>query len=269
MKHIQLKFAAVFVTAILLPGIAAAQNRPRLHINPRWEQCSFQLDPSLTQSAWRQFTGEAGQVVAFRPLKGARPMGRGNFEFSVMQWQTNVDDSDAAWNDTFVHPDSTHWLYEGSGLKFPGLAFRAGVTSRSDVGLYYTTNPNANYGAYGVQFQQNLLHRDADELDISARVSYMALSGPDDLDLSVYGGDLVGSLRGLTVRRATITPYAGISAYLSSSHEKSSRVTLADERVLGVMATVGAELRFSMLRLGAEAGIGKVPSVAFKVGFGR
>src|SRR3989339_644390 len=39
-----------------------------LHINPRWSECSFQLDPSLTQEAWRQFTREAGLVVYFRSL---------------------------------------------------------------------------------------------------------------------------------------------------------------------------------------------------------
>ena len=46
-------------------------------------------------------------------------MGRGKFEVSVLQWQTDIDDHDAAWNDTFVHPDSVHWLFEGSGPQVP------------------------------------------------------------------------------------------------------------------------------------------------------
>src|SRR5688572_25238095 len=76
-----------------------------LHVDSRWEECSFQLDPSLTQAAWHQFAGEAGLVAYFRPLVDARPMGRGAVEVSVLQWQTGIDDADAAWNDTFVHPD--------------------------------------------------------------------------------------------------------------------------------------------------------------------
>src|SRR5512144_3452115 len=139
------QWSIVAAATALLSTSGVAQSRPKLHVNPRWKQCSIQLDPSLTQSAWRQFTQEAGQVVYFRPLTDARPMGRGKFEFSLMQWQTNVDDNSSAWNDTFVHPDSTHWLYEGSGLQFPGLMVRAGVSGNTDVGVYFTKSPGAHY----------------------------------------------------------------------------------------------------------------------------
>jgi hypothetical protein len=64
-------------------------------------------------------------------------------------------------------------------------------------------------------------------------------------------------------------PYAGVSTYLASSHEKSSVVNLADERVLGAMATVGAALQFSVARVSAEASMSRVPSIAMKVGIGR
>src|SRR5690606_25852219 len=154
---------------------------------------------------WKQFTREAAQVVYFRPLADARPMGRGNFELSLMQWQTNIDDHSSAWNDTFVHPDSTHWLYEGSGLKFPGLSLRAGVGSRTDVGVYFTKNPNANYGVYGVQLQQNLL-AGAHDWDVSARASFVSLFGPEDVALNVYGVDLVASWKQFRIGSARITP---------------------------------------------------------------
>ena len=107
-----------------------AQDAPKLHVNPRWKECSFQLDPSLTQSAWRQFTEEAGLVTFFRPLSDARPLGKGRFELSALKWKTNINARDAAWNDTFVHPDSTHWLFEGSGLEFPGLTAGANVAAQ-------------------------------------------------------------------------------------------------------------------------------------------
>jgi hypothetical protein len=63
----------------------AGQDGPTLHVNPRWRECSFQLDAGLTQSEWREFTKEAGLVVTFRPLTDAKPLGVGNFEVSLLQ----------------------------------------------------------------------------------------------------------------------------------------------------------------------------------------
>jgi hypothetical protein len=268
MKYRTLGIITVAAAAALSPTPSAAQARPILHINTRWKECSIQLDPSLTPKAWRQFTEEAGQVVYFRPLTTARPLGRGNFEFSLMQWQTNIDDESAAWNDTFVHPDATHWLYEGSGLKFPGMAFRAGVGSKTDVGLYLTKNPEANYGAWGVQVQQNLIGGEGG-WDVSARGNVMALFGPEDVAMNVVGVDVVTSWKSWSAGSASFTPYAGLSTYVASSHEKSSRVNLADERVMSAMGTVGATLQYSFLRLGAEASMARVPSMALKLGVGR
>ena len=259
---------AVAVLTGLLSASVQAQSRPTLHVNPRWEECSIVLDPSLTQSAWRQFTREAGQLVYFRPMTGARPMGRGKFEFSLMQWQTNVDDNTPAWNDTFVHPDAEHWLYEGNGLKFPGLAVRAGVASSTDVGLYFTKNVKANYGVYGLQLQRNFVSQ-RNGWDVSARGSFMSLFGPEDVALNVYGVDLVTNWKQWTVGRAGFTPYAGVATYLATSHERTTAVTLADEQTLGVMGTVGAELDFYFVRVGAEASMSRVPSIAMKFGFGR
>src|SRR5688500_10392699 len=64
---------------------------PHLHTSSRWKECSFQLDASLTKEAWQQFTREAGMVIYFRPLSDARPMGKGSFELSAMQWRTGID----------------------------------------------------------------------------------------------------------------------------------------------------------------------------------
>ena len=256
---------AAFTAAAL--STASAQNHPKLHVSPRWKQCSIQLDSSLTQSAWRQFTQEAAQVVYFRPLIDAQPMGAGNFEFSLMQWQTNVDDKSSAWNDAFVHPDSMHWLYEGSGLQFPALAFRAGIGSTTDVGAYFTRNPQANYGAYGLQIQQNLIR--AADWSVAARASYMALIGPADVDLAAYGADVVASWKGWRYSGFSVVPYAGVATYLARSHEKSSAVTLSDEQVVSAMGTGGVAVQFSLMRISAEASLSHVPSVAMKFGVGR
>ena len=240
-----------------------------LHINPRWKECSFQLDAALTQGAFRQFTGEAAVVTYFRPLTGAKPMGRGNVDVSVTQWKTNINDSDAAWNDTFVHPDSAHWLFEGSGLKFPGLTARVGVTSRTDVGVYVTKNPNANYGFYGAQVQRNLVGEGMGKMSAAARLSFVSLYGPDDVDFTVYGADVLAS-REFTAwgGRAAVSPYAMVSTSLGRSHEKSSLVNLEDENVFGAQATAGVEARVWKAKVAAEYGVARVSSFSIKVGIG-
>jgi hypothetical protein len=285
MRYANLTIAAL--TAIVLQTTASAQGSmpthghpggsgghnhpggPHLHVNDRWRECSFQLHPSLTQKAWRQFTEEAGLVVYFRPLADARPMGRGKFEVAALQWGTGIDASDAAWNDTFVHPDSTHWLFEGSALKFPGLTMRAGVTDRTDVGAYVTRSPGANYGFFGGQVQHSFAGDANDSWAAAARASFVSMYGPDDLDFTVYGVDMVASRKLAMTRWATVSPYAGVSTYLATSQEKSSVVNLDNERVLGAQGMIGAAMDVSFARLGVEYSIAKVPTLSFKVGIGR
>ena len=273
MKNISILTAAVAALAISTPAAPAraqylhggGAGEPVLHIG-RWKECSFQLDPSLTKEAWQQFTREAGMVIYFRPLADARPMGKGKFDLSVTQWKTGIDDSDAAWNDTFVHPDADHWLFEGSGLQFPGLTARAGITNSTDVGVFWTRNPNANYGVYAAQVQQSLVNRTA--ANLSARLSHSALYGPDDVGFNVTGVDLLAS-RTMRLGWTTISPYAGVSTYLTRSHEKSAVVNLADESATGVQAMAGAVLQLSKARLAVEYNAAEVNSLSFRIGFGR
>ena len=270
MKRIKMTVAAVALAVALMPTRGVAQDHnPVLHISSRWKECSIQLHSSLSQEAWQQFTEEAGLVAYFRPLVDAKPMGRGKFEVSLLQWQTNIDDHDSAWNDTFVHPDSTHWLFEGSGLKFPGLMARVGVGNKTDVGAYYTKNPNANYGFFGGQVQQNFLGGATNDWSAATRLSFTSLFGPEDVDLTVIGWDLVASREFQVTGWATVSPYAGISSYLSMSNEKSPIVDLDNETVGGSQAMVGAVVRISGARLAMEYNAAKVNSISMKVGFGR
>jgi hypothetical protein len=263
MKRTMTTIAVVALT--LANATAAAQSgRPTLHVNTRWKQCSFQLDPALSQPAWHQFTEEAGLVVYFRPLADARPVGRSKFELSVLQWETGINDASSAWNDTFVHPDSAHWLFEGSRLRFPGALLRAGISEKTDVGVYFAKNFEANYGFYGGQLERNVI--DAGDWAASARASFVSLFGPADLDFIVYGVDLLASRRVELTRWVALSPYVGLASYLASSHEKSPVVTLSDENVLGAHASVGTTLELSKARLAVEYGFARVRSVSFKVG---
>lgn len=261
--------AILFVGVVPLTRVQAQEQHPHLHVSSRWRECSFQLDPSLTSAAWRQFTSEAGLVVYFRPLADARPMGRGKFEISLLRWQTNIDDHDAAWNDTFVHPDSTHWLFEGEGLKFPGLSVRVGVTEKTDLGLYFTKNPGANYGVVGGQVQRNLVGGATGDWAVATRLSASTLFGPEDLDFAVVGWDLVGSRTIPLTRWVAVSPYAGVSTYLARAHEKSAVVDLKDEYEGASHAMVGADVRIVGVHLAAEYGIARVKSFSVKVGVGR
>ena len=258
----------ISMTALAAASVLQAQTQPRLHVNPRWHECSFQLDASLTQPAWHQFTQEAGLVTYFRPLADARPMGRGKFEISAVQWKTSIDASDAAWNDTFVHPDSTHWLFEGDGLAFPGLTGRVGLTDKTDLGIYITKNPNANYGFYGAQLQRALLGGTDSKWAISVRGSFVSLYGPEDVDFTVLGADVVASRTFRLNQWASVSPYAGVSNYLARAHEKSAVVTLRDEVVPGSQSSLGATLNLKAIKLGAEYNAATVKSVSLKVGVG-
>jgi hypothetical protein len=241
----------------------------KLHVNPRWKECSFQLDAALTQEAWHQFTQEAGLVIYFRSLTDAKPMGVGNYELSLHQWETGFEDADAAWNDTFVHPDSTHWLKESDRLGFPGLTFRTGITDNIDVGAYLTKNPGANYGFWGGQVQYNFVNDLEKDWAASARLSFVSLYGPEDFGFTVYGLDLVASKEFAVYSDwVSVSPYAGGSIYLSSSHETSTAVNLHDENIAGVRGTVGAVTQISFARLAAEYNDGAVNSFSFKLGIG-
>ena len=259
--------AALAIALIKTPAVAQTA-RPTLHINPRWKECSFQLDPALTQKAWHQFTREAGLVAYFRPMTDAQPMGKGHFELSMLQYKTGIDDTDAAWNDTFVHPDSTHWLFEGDGLKFPGVMVRAGVTGNTDVGFYLTKSPGANYGFYGAQVQRTIVQNASRTWAAAARASFVSMYGPDDLDLRIYGADVLASRKFALTRWASLSPYVGASTYMSTAHEKTTAVNLDDEHTLGAQAMVGATLQLSKARLAVEYNAAAVNSFSLKIGVG-
>jgi hypothetical protein len=251
--------------AILLLGLSAAPLAAQvLHVDDRWDECAIVLAPSLTQESWHQFVGEIGHVVYFRPLVSARPMGAGRFEVAILDWGSRIDPADDAWNDTFVHPDSMHWLFEGDALLIPGLMVRAGVSDRVDAGVYVTKSIGANYGFVGGQVQYALLADPEKPLAAAARLGFVRLFGPEDLTAGVYGLDFVVS-RDLS---SVFSPYTVVSGYMSRGHERTPKVDLDDENVLGVQGAVGMAVKLSVVRLGAEVSLGRVSGYSFKVAVG-
>lgn len=257
-------------TLILLFGFTFpvfAQEKPHLHTSSEWEECSFQLDPSLTQADWHQFSKEAALVAYFRPLTGAEPMGRGKFDISIMQWKTKIDESDAAWNNTFVHPDTTHWLIDGPRLPIPGLAARAGLTNKLDLGIYWTTNPLANYSVAGAQLQYNFLPTTSKGLTASTRLTYSMIYGPRDITFATTGVDLVASKKfNLYSDWIALTPYANASLMFSRAHERTSAVELKDENVFNTQGAIGAVAQLSVLRLAVEYNQGITNTISYRIG---
>lgn len=255
----------VLRVAMLLTGVAFA--RPmfaqKLHTNDRWTQCAIVLDPSLTPAAWRQFTGELGIVTYFRPLASAKPLGRKHVEVGLLNWGTRINDADPAWNDTFSHPDSTHWLKESSALYIPGVMARAGLTDRLDLGAYFTKAAGSNYGFIGGQVQYNLATESERQVAAAGRVSVVRLFGPEDMQATTYGLDFL-----LSKELSIFDPYIGVSGYMARAHETTPKVDLPTETAFGAQATLGATAHLSAVRLGAEYHVAKKSGVSLKVAFG-
>jgi hypothetical protein len=267
MKTLRIVATLLAVTGISQIALSQDHDHTTLHTASKWKECSFQLDPSLTQEAWHEFTKEAGLVAYFRPLTDAKPLGAGHFEVSIVQWQTAFDDSKPAWNDTFVHPDSTHWLKESDRLAFPGLAGRIGITNKLDAGIFITKNPGANYGFAAGQLQYNFLNNPETKWSASGRGTFSMLYGPQDLKLNTYGLDaLVSKEFRLYSTWASIAPYAGVSALLTSSRETTEAVQLHNENVVGGQFMVGTVLKLSVVRLGVEYNFSRLSTFSFKLG---
>lgn len=244
-----------------------AETDPKLHVNSRWRECSFQLDPGLTQSEWREFTKEAGNVITFRPLTDAKPMGVRKFEVSLLQWSSAIDESKGAWNDTFVHPDSTHWLIGGPRLPIMGITARAGLTKKLDVGIYLTKSPGANYGFFGAQAQYNLIHHQQKKFSTAVRGSFVRMYGPEDLNLTTYSADLIASKEFVLHEKwLRFAPYAVLTTSLSATREKSEVLSLKNERVVGLQGAVGIVTKIALANIALEYNQASINTVSMKIG---
>jgi hypothetical protein len=258
----------LFAVLLLLTSRFVTAQHAELHINDRWKECSFQLDPSLTQQEWHEFTREAGMVVCFRPLTSAKSLGAGRFEVSLLQWKTGIDETKGAWNNTFVHPHAEHYLIGGDALPFPGLALRAGLTEKLDAGIYWSMRPGANYGFLGGQLQYNFLNAAKHGVDLSSRLGFNTIYGPKDLNFAIYSLDLLASRKFNLYRdRISVSPYAGCSGYLSHAHEKTALVALNDENVLGMQGTLGAVVGIGNFSIASELNMAKVNTVSLRFGY--
>jgi hypothetical protein len=248
------------VNAFAASLFISASYAQELHVNPAFENCSIELDPSLTQSQFHKFTREAGMFLTFKLLAPAEPLGAKKFELGLEYSRFRIDDSDPAWNNTFSHPDENHYL--GEVIKMPKLFARMGVSDRIDVGFYFTKNPEANYGFLGGEMKYAFFQEPAKPAAAAVRASYATLLGVDDMDFHVFGVD-VSTSKNLGM----LTPYLGIGVNLARGIETTSKVNLDNETILTPRGIIGARFSISIISLTAEMDIAALSTFSLRAGF--
>lgn len=233
-----------------------------LHTNNRWEECAIDLDPSLTQGEFHDFIGEVSELMYFRPLAGAKPLGKFNFEITLEQRSAKIEDWEPKWNNTFSHPHHDHTLVgDDHILSIPGLRGRMGITDKTDLELFLMVNPNSNYGFAGAAVKYAIIDDPGSKWGASVRGSYMKLLGVEDMDLNQIAADFVVS-RDIWLFR----PYAGGGLALSYGVETTDKVDLSSETALSPMALIGTQFIWKYFTAGIEQSFGRLSITSFKIG---
>lgn len=262
----KLKFFFLF-SAFSCSHLIAQEEHPHLNLTTEFAACSFQLDPSLTQDAWHKFTKEAGLVAYFRPMTGADLTGIKKIDISLFSQRTAIDENSEAWNNTFVHPDSAHWLIDGPNLSIPGISIRTGISKKLDAGIMWTTSPGANYSIFGAQLQYNFLNSVKSTWSVSGRTTYSTIYGPKDLTFSIYGIEgIISKNFAWYGNKMGLSPYLDVSAVLSHSHERTDAVNLKDENVIIPQATLGLCAKLYFIRMAAEYNFSATNTFSFRIG---
>ena len=239
--------------ALLLPAAAAAL--PVLHVDPSIEDCEVRFAPQLTQGAYRRFVREFGSVSAFKQASPPTTLGRWGVALDLEQIFFTVDEEAPAWNDTFTHPGPEHWL--GADKEIPKLRLRAGVTDDLEVGAYFTKSPEANYGWLGIEAKYAVLVQGDDvPVALAVRGAYTKTLYVADMNMHALTADVSA---GRTFWKA-FTPYVGVGADAVLARETSPAVDLKTEALVVPHATVGFELRYWHVALGAEYQVSEIHS---------
>lgn len=258
-----MKTLIVTCIALLISGsVLHAQNSATevyWRLDPSVKSCSMVIDPALTQTQWHDFTQQVGALSSFKSLAPAQTLGTLNFRLGIDYGSTPVDQHSLAWINTFVHPDEECPL--GDKIVIPTLRASVGVSDNMDIGAYWTSAPDANYGMIGGEFKYAFL-REEEELPAAAvRASVTLLTGVSDFDLSIYSIDLLASK---TI--ANFAPYAGVRTSLAVGTETTSKVNLKTEYVPLIQGYVGIVYSLWIFNVAAEYNVSTVNTLAFAFG---
>jgi hypothetical protein len=252
----------MLVCLLLAPGTAlahgpsAAPLDPPLHVDAGVKDCSVEFAPELTQHAFHGFVREFGSVSAFKQAAPPTTLGQLHVAADIEDSFFVVDEKSDRWNDTFAHPDAHHEL--GANKNVPKLRVRVGVTSDLDMGVFFTANPNANYGWIGLDAKYALLKQGASmPVTLALRAAYTKTLFVSDMDMHALTLDVSAGRTFWDV----VTPYVGLGSDAVLARETSDAVELDDEALVAAHALVGAEARYWHVALGAEAHIGPLASL--------
>jgi hypothetical protein len=244
----------------LFVGTSYAQgNDVYWHVDPRVKTCSMMIDPSLTQAQWHTFTKQVGAISSFKSLASAKTLGTLNIRVALDYGYTPVQQHDPAWINTFTHPDEDCPL--GDAVAYPTIRASVGVTDNVDIGGYWASAPDANYGMWGGEVKYAFLQESEKSPAAAVRASVTMLSGVPDFNLNIYSIDFLASKE-----IATLTPYVGIRTSVVIGSETTSKVDLDRETIPIAQGFVGVTYSLWMVNLAAEYNIASVNTFTFAVG---
>ena len=253
--------SATLAAAFALSSSSAQTNGSDIywHTDHNVKDCSMVIDPSLTQGEWRTFVKQVGAVTSFKTLASAKPLGFMEYVVGIDMSYSPIDQHDRAWINTFTHPDETCPL--GDVIAIPTFRGRIGVSDRMDVGAYWTSAPDANYGIVGAEFRYALSAESETMPAVAARGSVTILTGVSDFDASIYGLEASASK---TI--GYVTPYAGLRGILAVGSETTTKVDLSREMIPLAQAFVGVTGSIWVLDVAAEYNVSVVNTFALVVG---
>lgn len=263
-------FVSGLTFALLLLSVpAAAQHNDHpdvsLHVNPTLDNCDFDIATNLTQSEWKRASKEIGNILYLDALSAPAPMGRLNWSLQLEQTSARVDQESGAWNNTFHHPDSTHYLTGSGRLNVPALRFRMGITERWDAGLYFTSAKpfGANYGFLGAETKYAFLYDTLKGWSAAGRVHFVTDANIRDFNVFSAGADVTAGKRFFNC----LTPYAGLGLGWNHGREVTDEVALANENSLVFRGMAGVDFRWKWVTTGYEVQFGDgMAQRAFKLG---
>lgn len=252
-------------TLYLSVGLAAHHDGDHavvLNLDGTYKECSMMLSPAVTQNEFKDFGREVGPILFFKPVAGAKPLGKFNFDIGIEQQRTSpLEDYKGKWNNTFVHPTSDHYLVGDShSLVIPLLHARMGISERTDIEAYFTKNFGANYGFAGGAIKYAFYHDAESNWAASSRLTYSALFGVNDFNYHQGGVDVLVS-KDLWFFR----PYAGAGITLGQLTPTTTKVNLAGETLVAPLAIVGLQFVYKHLSLAAEADFGVINMYTLRV----
>ncbi len=233
-----------------------------LHVNSSLDICGFEAASTLTQSEFDKFGKEVGFILYFKPLTSAKPLGKFKFDLTLENGGlTSIDQTSGAWNNTFAHPDSVHYL--GDEIMLPAIHIRMGISDKIDVGLWYSDSSplKGNYAFLGYEVKYAFLNNTETGWAAAGRLSFVHDTNIKDFNMTTTGLDAL-----VSKSFGGFSPYAGVVGTMSTVSEKSDRIDLENSNTLGARALIGAEFKWKFANIGAEADFGALTSYSFKIG---